>query len=755
MDHRRPAVLAALLALVATTGVPVVAQSVPAFGLAFSGYRDGSFDIVSIAVTAPSEEPLVQGTGDQHDPAWSPNGSRIAFSRESRESSAIVVARADGSGQGMVTSGPARDRQPDWGPGGDRLVFVRSSSWNGTSRIYRVQADGTGLTALTHGGSKRLDTAPAWSPDGTRIAFASARRGRLPDIYVMKPDGTNVRRLTRSRVAEANPSWSPGGTRILFERCCPRGSSDLMVMNAGGGGMVNLTGSPENEHDPAWSPDGDRIAFVRYAARGGNRDIFTMAPDGSSVLRVTSHRKTDLSPTWRPGPPCSIPTCIVAGGRSDSGLDEGSGDAVDDPRIGTAARAPAGGRVAQRSRGVGPGMRLILARHRRPLQRVFALKVNPRKQPSIDVALARGRLAGHQRTRRIARVHRARAAVNGDFALPSGSPVHAFLSDGKLKRTTLARGRNFAVSRNERRAFAGKPRLSVVLVQRGSRDSFPVDRWNDGAPVVGEIGAYTPAGIGAGAPPSGSCGARLVPKGPVRLSKNGRRLLREYKVRQPGCRAGRLARRGDVVLAAPPGTPEGLLAASLRAGSRVTVRTTFGWPGVVDSIGGTPMLVRGGRVVVGTCGASICGRHPRTAVGVTRNGRVLLVVVDGRRPGWSVGMSLRELAREMKRLGARNAVNLDGGGSSTMVLGRRVVNRPSDGSERAVSSAVLVLGRRDRTDPGTRAPSGSQPGGSPDDALLDPASTGGLLEALAEGTFGRPVDLPPSLQRVVRRLDRD
>ncbi len=115
-------------------------------------------------------------------------------------------------------------------------------------------------------------------------------------------------------------------------------------------------------------------------------------------------------------------------------------------------------------------------------------------------------------------------------------------------------------------------------------------------------------------------------------------------------------------------------------------------------IGGAIGLVRGGRISItasrdGMANVNmIVRRHPRTLAGVTRNGKLIIAVVDGRAPGKTVGASFFEAAAIMKWLGARDAINLDGGGSTAMVIGKKVVNHPSDGAERAVGDALLVLG---------------------------------------------------------------
>ena len=110
------------------------------------------------------------------------------------------------------------------------------------------------------------------------------------------------------------------------------------------------------------------------------------------------------------------------------------------------------------------------------------------------------------------------------------------------------------------------------------------------------------------------------------------------------------------------------------------------------------MLVQGGQVYVTTklekFGDDVAaGRAPRTAIARTKQGNILLVVVDGRQQK-SIGMTLTEMAILMQELGAEDAMNLDGGGSSEMVVGNEVMNRPSDGRERSVGAALAIFPKK-------------------------------------------------------------
>jgi exopolysaccharide biosynthesis protein len=120
------------------------------------------------------------------------------------------------------------------------------------------------------------------------------------------------------------------------------------------------------------------------------------------------------------------------------------------------------------------------------------------------------------------------------------------------------------------------------------------------------------------------------------------------------------------------------------------------WPKAEDVLGAGPKLVTAGRLDITAAREKMLptfatDRHPRTAIAALGDGRALLAVVDGRQPGWSIGMTLAELARLLLEFGAVEAINLDGGGSTTMVVKGEIVNRPSDPTgERPVSDAIIV-----------------------------------------------------------------
>jgi Tol biopolymer transport system component len=229
--------------------------------------------------------------GDGSTITWSPDGQSVAFGTTRTGNAEIFVMNADGTHERNLTNHPAQDRAATWSPDGESIAF--HSDRLGTNDIYVMDADGSNVTPLTSG--PRDDLVPSWSPDGSRIAFARGGDARTHDIYVMNADGSNQKRLTDDPRDEWWPAWSPDGSRIAFV-------PDRRVVGGGGVAIVEVaTGTVttvdldvDGPNFPAWSSSG-RLAFVDFPG-----DLWTAAPDGSGLRRVTRTGEREYQPAWSP-----------------------------------------------------------------------------------------------------------------------------------------------------------------------------------------------------------------------------------------------------------------------------------------------------------------------------------------------------------------------------------------------------------------------------------------------------------------------
>lgn len=214
-------------------------------------------------------------------PSWSPDGTRLVFESCRRGdpwplTCEIVVMKLDGSGQTNLTHNQTWDASPDWSPDGRRIVFARLQTdarsrlgaFSDAFELFVIDIYGRNEVRLTRNNFE--DSAPSWSPDGQKIAFVSNRdkHGRCwwqdctwnGEIYLMKRDGRELRRLTKDPGDDTSPSWSPHGNLIVFSRIHdPQDDYEISVVSADGRCVRQVT---DNEglwdRHPDWQPASDR-----------------------------------------------------------------------------------------------------------------------------------------------------------------------------------------------------------------------------------------------------------------------------------------------------------------------------------------------------------------------------------------------------------------------------------------------------------------------------------------------------------------
>jgi Tol biopolymer transport system component len=236
--------------------------------LAYSGYDDTQGEHTAIFLMDPRGTERVQLTSDgelDSGPSWSPDGSQITYASDrsgpypyevgcwatSLCPSDIHVMNADGTGDVQLTDDPGDDSQPSWSPDGTRIAF-HSTREDPDGDIYVMNADGSSVTRLTSD-NPGFEANPQWSPDGSKIAFVGFAPGGPVDIYVMDADGSNVTKLTDNQGNSfvEDLAWSPDGTQVAFTTDTGGAPVALYVMAADGSNVRKLI---DDAGSIAWRP---------------------------------------------------------------------------------------------------------------------------------------------------------------------------------------------------------------------------------------------------------------------------------------------------------------------------------------------------------------------------------------------------------------------------------------------------------------------------------------------------------------------
>ena len=229
-------------------------------------------------------------------PAWSPDGQAIAYTSYPTDAkggqySDIIVSYIYRGIREMPAHGNTNNQNylPAWSPDGSKMAFV--SNRDGNPEIYVMNKDGSGLRRMTN--SPTVDEAPTWSPSGNQIAWVSDRSG-TPHIYVMNADGTGQRLLIGDGYCD-RPTWSTGAfNEIAYsERTGP--GFDVFLYSFATGESHRLTDGIGTNESPVFSPNGRHVAFT--STRSGKAQIFTIDRDGNNLRQITREGNNKF-PAW-------------------------------------------------------------------------------------------------------------------------------------------------------------------------------------------------------------------------------------------------------------------------------------------------------------------------------------------------------------------------------------------------------------------------------------------------------------------------
>lgn len=251
---------------------------------------------VATATSQSSATPTATATATQT--VVNPGGQRIVYAGSILEPN-IYVINIDGSGKVLIHHPPLGiDANPAWSPDGSKIAFATPDEQNHHVTIGVVNADGSGFQRLAED-SAFLDGNPTWSPDGSKIAFTV---GGGDGIDIMNADGSERHRVLTKSAGDnyRHLSWSPNGNQIAMETTRPRDSGsenrlEIWVMNADGTNLTRLTNNEIPDRHPDWQPNGSKIA---YESKPLGQNIFLISPGGGTPTQLTNDPFGVAAPAW-------------------------------------------------------------------------------------------------------------------------------------------------------------------------------------------------------------------------------------------------------------------------------------------------------------------------------------------------------------------------------------------------------------------------------------------------------------------------
>lgn len=298
-----------------TLPIPADAQTVPDF-IMFSSNRGGSFDLWVVREDGTGPRQLTTHPLDELQPDISPDGRQIVFVRTVGISCCgpqmdLYLSNIDGSGErSLLVDAAWDDFRPDWSPDGTKILFSRAvPNGTGQGNLFVINADGSGLRQITNEVAPGVNYS-SWSPDGQRIVLLSLRDGRSR-LWIINADGSGLHPLTDGPPGTGDfvPAWGPGN-RISYHSSRDHSASEIYSIAPDGSDLRRLTNNAFTDRHAAWSPDGRKIAFsglrdlpcsaVTTSLQICPGQLYTMNDDGSNQTRLLAPPFHDAFPVYLP-----------------------------------------------------------------------------------------------------------------------------------------------------------------------------------------------------------------------------------------------------------------------------------------------------------------------------------------------------------------------------------------------------------------------------------------------------------------------
>lgn len=269
-------------------------------GMAFVSIRDGNAHIY--ISQGDGERPLTSGNSVNTQPAWSADGSQLAFSSVRNAQSAIYLINADGSNLRRLNQSLLWQTAPTWSPDGKAIAFLARDNSKAGVELHIVGLNDGVVTVIAADGAEKGPDAPVWSADSRQLAFLGANAQGKTDVWVVQRDGSGLKNVSQlvSNRNKAHAAISPDGRYVAYVADM-RGHLALFRTDLHSGESVNLTdGAPASYETPRWSRDSRQLVFASSRDDPGltRMDIFLMNADGSGVTNLSQHPHEDFNPHW-------------------------------------------------------------------------------------------------------------------------------------------------------------------------------------------------------------------------------------------------------------------------------------------------------------------------------------------------------------------------------------------------------------------------------------------------------------------------